>query len=125
MSNFKPLEFQDYRKDNISRLAQMIENPYLDFAPSKQSLGKKTMCVVEYTDLMGRKHTIRCSNKKQMREAQLFLSIFKSEALKVSQIVSEYPVKFGRIQKSYMSAFRAEMKELGFTNKFINEIAGW
>ena len=26
MSNFKPLEFQDYRKDNISRLAQMIEN---------------------------------------------------------------------------------------------------
>ena len=125
MSNFKPLEFQDYRKDNISRLAQMIENPYLDFAPSKQSLGKKTMCVVEYTDLMGRKHTIRCSNKKQMREAQLFLSIFKSEALKVSQIVSEYPVKFGRIQNSYMSAFRAEMKELGFTNKFINEIAGW
>ncbi len=125
MSNFKPLEFQDYRKDNISRLAQMIENPYLDFAPSKQSLGKKTMCIVEYTDLMGRKHTIRCSNKKQMREAQLFLSIFKSEALKVSQIVSEYPIKFGRIQKSYMSAFRAEMKELGFTNKFINEIAGW
>ena len=125
MSNFKPLEFQDYRKDNISRLAQMIENPYLDFAPSKQSLGKKTMCVVEYTDLMGRKHTIRCSNKKQMREAQLFLSIFKSEALKVSQIVSEYPIKFGRIQKSYMSAFRAEMKEFSFTNKFINEIAGW
>ena len=125
MSNFKPLEFQDYRKDNISRLAQMIENPYLDFAPSKQSLGKKTMCVVEYTDLMGRKHTIRCSNKKQMREAQLFLSIFKSEALKVSQIVSEYPVKFGRIQNSYMSAFRAEMKEFSFTNKFINEIAGW
>jgi hypothetical protein len=125
MSNYKPLEFKEYLKSNQSRLAQMIENPYLDFAPSKQSLGKKTMCIVEYTDLMGRKHTIKCSNKKQMREAQLFLSIFKEESLKVKQIVSQYPVKLGRIQKSYMSAFRADMKELGFTNKFINEIAGW
>lgn len=124
MSKFN-LEFKDSIKTGPSRLAQMIENPYKNFAASKMSLGKKTQCIVEFTDLLGKKHTIRCANKKQMLEAQSFLGMFKSESLKVKNILMEYPISFGRIPKKYMSELRSELSELGFTYSFINKLAGY
>ena len=67
----------------------MIENPFKNFAASKMSLGKKTMCIVEYTDFTGKKHRIVCNNRKQMNEAQAFLSIFKRETATLKSIVSQ------------------------------------
>ena len=67
MSKFS-IEFKESIKTGSNRLGNMIENPYKVFAPSKMSLGKKTMCIVEFTDLFGKKHMIKCSNRKQMLE---------------------------------------------------------
>jgi hypothetical protein len=124
MSKFN-LEFKDSIKTGPSRLAQMIENPYRNFAASKMSLGKKTQCIVEYTDMLGKKHRIVCNNRKQMSEAQSFLSMFKTESLKVKNIIAEYPIAFGRIPKKFMKELRSELSELGLTYAFINKLAGY
>ena len=51
MSKFS-IEFKESIKTGSNRLGNLIENPYKVFAPSKMSLGKKTMCIVE----IGRAH---------------------------------------------------------------------
>ncbi len=124
MSKFT-IEFKEGIKSGSNRLSNLIENPYKVFSASKMSLGKKTMCVVEFTDLFGKKHIIKCSNRKQMLDAQSFLSMFKSESLKVKNILAEYPISFGRIPKRYMSELRSELKQFGFTYQFINKLAGY
>jgi len=124
MSKFN-LEFKDSVKTGGNRLAQLIENPFKQFAASKMSMGKKTMCIVEFTDLFGKKHMIRCANKPQMIEAQKFLGMFKSESVKVKNILSEYPISYGRIPKRFMSELRSELKEFGLSYQFINKLAGY
>jgi hypothetical protein len=124
MSKFT-LEFKETIKTGSNRLTNLMENPYKVFSASKMSLGKKTMCIVEFTDLFGKKHIIKCSNRKQMLEAQSFLGMFKSESLKVKNILAEYPISFGRIPKRYMSELRTELKQFGFTYSFINKLAGY
>ena len=124
MSKFN-LEFKESIKTGGNRLGQLIENPYKVFAASKMSMGKKTQCIVEFIDLFGKKHIIKCSNRKQMLEAQSFLGMFKSESSKVKNILAEYPISFGRIPKRYMSELRSELKQFGFTYQFINKLAGY
>ena len=124
MSKFT-IEFKESVKNGSNRLGNLMENPYKVFAASKMSLGKKTMCIVEFTDLFGKKHMIKCSNRKQMLEAQSFLGMFKSESLKVKNILAEYPITLGRIPKKYMSELRSELKQFGFTYSFINKLAGY
>jgi hypothetical protein len=124
MSKFN-LEFKESIKTGGNRLGQLIENPYKVFAASKMSMGKKTQCIVEFIDLFGKKHIIKCSNRKQMLEAQSFLGMFKSESSKVKNILAEYPISFGRIPKRYMSELRSELKQFGFSYSFINKLAGY
>jgi hypothetical protein len=124
MSKFN-LEFKESIKTGGNRLGQLIENPYKVFAASKMSMGKKTQCIVEFIDLFGKKHMIKCSNRKQMLEAQSFLGMFKSESSKVKNILAEYPISFGRIPKRYMSELRSELKQFGFSYSFINKLAGY
>ena len=124
MSKFN-LEFKESIKTGGNRLGQLIENPYKVFAASKMSMGKKTQCIVEFIDLFGKKHMIKCSNRKQMLEAQSFLGMFKSESSKVKNILAEYPFSFGRIPKRYMSELRSELKQFGFSYSFINKLAGY
>jgi hypothetical protein len=124
MSKFN-IEFKESVKTGGNRLGQLIENPFRNFSASKMSIGRKTMCIVEYTDMFGKKHIIKCNNRKQMTEAQLFLSIFKSESAKVKNIISEYPISFGRIPKRFMSELRSELKEFGLSYQFINKLAGY
>lgn len=124
MSKFN-LEFKESVKTGGNRLSNLIENPYKVFAASKMSMGRKTMCIVEFTDLFGKKHMIKCSNRKQMLDAQSFLGMFKSESSKVKNILAEYPISFGRIPKRFMSELRNELKQFGFSYSFINKLAGY
>lgn len=124
MSKFS-IEFKESVKTGGNRLGNLIENPFKNFAASKMSIGKKTMCVVEYTDLMNKTHRIVCNNRKQMKEAQLFLSIFKKEAASIKGIISEYPVVMGRIPKRFLTELRSELKEYGLSYAFINRLAGY
>jgi len=106
-------------------LGQLIENPYKNFSASKMSNSVKPLTVVEYTDLMGKVHRIKCANRTQMKEAMLFLSIFKKEAASIKGIISEYPISFGRIPKRFMKELRSELKEFGLSLQFINKLAGY
>lgn len=124
MSKFHA-EFKDFSKSNPSRLAQMIENPFRNFSATKLSNSVKPMTVVEFTDILGKKHVIKCANKTKMKEAMAFLSIFKSEMATLKQIISEYPISYGRIPKRFMKELRNELKPLGFSNEFINKVAGY
>ena len=124
MSKFHA-EFKDFSKSNPSRLAQMIENPFRNFSATKLSNSVKPMTVVEFTDILGKKHVIKCANKTKMKEAMAFLSIFKSEMATLKSILSEYPVSYGRIPKKFMKELRTELKPLGFSNEFINKVAGY
>lgn len=124
MSKFTA-EFKDFSKSNPSRLAQMIENPYKVFSASKHSQAVKPMTVVEYTDLMGQTHRIKCANRTQMKNAQAFLSIFKKEAATVKSIISEYPIVMGRVPKKFMKELRNELAHYGFSTKFVNQLAGY
>ncbi len=122
---YKTSEFKDFSKSNPSRLAQMIENPFRNFSASKISNSVKPMTVVEFTDILGKKHVIKCSNKTKMKEAMAFLSIFKSEMATLKSILSEYPVSYGRIPKKFMKELRTELKPYGFSNELINKVAGY
>lgn len=124
MSKFT-LEFKETIKTGSNRLTNLMENPYRNFAASKMSLGKKTMCIVEFTDLFGKKHMIKCSNRKQMLDAQSFLGMFKSESAKVKNILAEYPISFGKIPKRFLGELRSELKQFGFSYQFINKLAGY
>ena len=124
MSKFN-IEFKESIKTGGNRLGQLIENPFKNFAASKMSLGRKTMCVVEYTDLMHKTHRIVCNNRKQMMEAQTFLSIFKKESATIKGIISEYPVVMGRIPKRFLTELRSELKNYGLSYSFINRLAGY
>ncbi len=124
MSKFS-LEFRESVKTGGNRLGQLIENPFRNFAASKMSSSVKPLTVVEYTDLMGKVHRIKCANRTQMKEAMLFLSIFKKEAASIKGIISEYPISFGRIPKRFMKELRSELKEFGLSLQFINKLAGY
>ena len=124
MSKFS-IEFKESVKTGGNRLGQLIENPFRNFAASKMSIGKKTMCVVEYTDLMNKTHRIVCNNRKQMLEAQTFLSIFKKESATIKGIISEYPVVMGRIPKRFLTELRSELKNYGLSYSFIYRLAGY
>jgi len=124
MSKFS-LEFRESVKTGGNRLGQLIENPYKNFSASKMSNSVKPLTVVEYTDLMGKVHRIKCANRTQIKEAMLFLSIFKKEAASIKGIISEYPISFGRIPKRFMKELRSELKEFGLSLQFINKLAGY
>jgi hypothetical protein len=124
MSKFTA-EFKDFSKSNPSRLAQMIENPFRNFSATKLSNSVKPMTVVQFTDILGKKHIIKCANKTKMKEAMAFLSILKQDTATLKQIISEYPISYGRIPKKFMKEFRSELKPMGFSNEFINKVAGY
>lgn len=125
MSRFH-FEYKDYLKTGTTRLGSLIDNPVRQFAASKMSSAVKPLTVVEYTDIFGKLHRIPVRNRTEMREAQVFLSIFKKECATLKSIVSEYPIEMGRVPKRFMSEFRKDIKSLypKCGNGLINKLAG-
>ena len=118
------LEFNKFTE--IAYNTARNEKPvYINFSATKLSNAVKPNTIVEFTDLLGKVHRIKCSNRKQMIEAQSFLGIFKTEAVKVKNILAEYPIVMGRIPKRFMSELRNELTPLGFSYSFINKLAGY
>ena len=122
---YKTKEFKDFSKNAPSRLAQMIDNPFRNFAASKMSQAVKPMTIVEYTDLLGRQHRIPVRNKKQMREVQAYLAIFKQESATVKSIIADYPMSYGRVPKRFMAQLKRELKAVGIDSKLAERLAGY
>jgi len=126
MSKFS-IEFKESIKTGSNRLGNLIENPFKNFAASKISNSVKPLTVVEYKDMFGKVHRIPVRNKTQMREAQLYLSIFKKECATLKQLVAEYPIVMGRIPKKFLKEFRSDVKSIypNVRGTFINKLAGY
>ena len=88
---------------------------YNNFAASKMSNNPKFSVMVEFTDFMGKQHRIVCNNRKKLAEANDFLKMFKTESVKINQILSEYPVVLGKFPKKYHSEIKRELATAGFS----------
>lgn len=125
---YKTSEFKSWSKtqNSPSRLVSLMENPFRNFSASKISNAVKPMTVVEYRDMTGKLHRIPVRNKTQMREAQMYLSIFKEEERTMKQLLSEYPIKMGRIEKKFLPELRRDFKRIwNVSSKFVDKIAGY
>ena len=87
---------------------------YNNFAASKMSNNPRFEVVVSFTDFMGKTHNIVCKTRKKLAEANQFLKMFKTESVKINQILSEYPVKMGKFPKKYHSEIKNELTANGF-----------
>jgi hypothetical protein len=94
---------------------------YNNFAASKMSNNPKFSVMVEFTDFMGKQHRIVCNNRKKLAEANEFLKMFKTESVKIAQILNEYPVVMGMYPKKYHSEIKRELASAGFgaVSKFL------
>jgi len=87
---------------------------YNNFAASKMSNNPKFEVVVTFKDFLGKTHNIVCKNRKKLAEANQFLKLFKTESVKINQILSEYPVKMGKFPKKYHKEIKSELVSAGF-----------
>ena len=85
----------------------------------------KKNTLVEYTDLLGRKHSIPVRTKRQMREAQEFLSMFKRETSDINAIISEYPMTYGKIDEKFVIDCMSELFAYGLTSPVIEKLIGY
>ena len=91
-----------------------VPNPFKNFAASKMSSNPRFEVVVSYTDFMGKTHNIVCKTRKKLAEANQFLKMFKTESVKINQILSEYPVKMGKFPKKFHKEIKTELAVAGF-----------
>jgi hypothetical protein len=92
-----------------------IPNPFKNFAASKMSNNPRFEVVVSFTDFMGKTHNIVCKTRKKLAEANQFLKMFKTESVKINQILGEYPVVMGKFPKKYHSEIKRELAGAGFS----------
>ena len=88
---------------------------YNNFAASKMSNNPKFEVIVTFTDFLGKTHNIVCRNRKKLAEANQFLKMFKTETVKINQILAEYPVVSGKFPKKYHSEIKRELASAGFS----------
>lgn len=117
------IQFRETRNNSRKHNSEPVI--YKRFAASKISNHVKPMTVVEFTDLLGRKHRIPVRNKTQMREAQEFLAIFKKEVAEVNAIVNEYNWSYGRVAEADVIDCMNELLAYGLTENIIKRIIGW
>ena len=92
-----------------------IANPFKNFAASKMSNNPRFEVAVSFTDFLGKSHRIVCNSRRKLAEANEFLKMFKSESVKINQILSEYPVVMGMFPKKYHSEIKRELASAGFS----------
>jgi hypothetical protein len=91
-----------------------ISNPFKNFAASKLSNNPRFEVIVTYTDFMGKVHNIVCNSRPALKRASEFLKMFKTESVKINQILSEYPVKMGKFPKKFHKEIKTELAVAGF-----------
>jgi hypothetical protein len=90
------------------------ENPFKNFSASKLSYNPKFEVIVSFTDFLGKKHNIVCKSRPALKRANEFLKMFKTESVKINQILGEYPIKMGKFPKKFHSEIKKELEVAGF-----------
>lgn len=123
MNNRMTNEFNLYTETayNTSR----NEKPqYKNFAASKMSQSVKPNSIVEFTDFMGRKHKVAVRNNTELKKQMKFFGMLKKESTTIRQIISEYPIKLGRIEKRFVAECKRELKAFGLSKRAIDIVLG-
>ena len=107
---------------NTSRNERPI---YRNFAKSKLSDCVKPQSMVEFTDFMGRKHIVAVRNNTELKKQMKFFGMLKKEATTIKQIISQYPIKLGKVEKRFLAECKRELKSvLKLNNKQLDIVLG-
>ena len=93
---------------------------YINFAASKMSNSVKPNTIVEFKDFMGRTHKVAVRNNTEMKKAMAFFGLLKKESARINEIISDYPVRFGLIEKRFIPSVKRELKAIGLSAKAID-----
>jgi len=107
---------------NTSRNERPI---YRNFAKSKLSDCVKPKSMVEFTDFMGRKHIVAVRNNTELKKQMKFFGMLKKESSTIKQIISQYPIKLGKVEKRFLAECKRELKSvLKLSNKQLEIVLG-
>lgn len=123
MNNRMTNEFNFYTETayNTSR----NEKPqYRNFAASKFNIPTKPNSIVEFKDFMGRTHKVVCKNNTEVKKQMKFFAELKKESLTINQIISQYPMKFGMIEKRFLNEVKKDLRSIGLNKKMIDIVLG-
>jgi hypothetical protein len=73
---------------------------------------------------MGRIHKVQVRNNTELKKQMKFFAELKKESLTISQIISQYPISMGKVEKKFIKDCRNELKSLGLSKKQIDLILG-
>jgi hypothetical protein len=97
---------------------------YKNFAASKMSSAVKPNSVVEFTDFMGRTHKVQVRNNTELKKQMKFFAELKKESATIKNIIAQYPIKLGKVEKRFLSAVRKELKAFGLSKRAIEIVLG-
>jgi hypothetical protein len=107
---------------NTSRNERPI---YRNFAASKLSSAVKPQSMVEFIDFMGRKHIVAVRNNTELKKQMKFFGMLKRESSTIKQIISQYPIKLGKVEKRFIAECKRELKSvLKLNNKQLEIVLG-
>jgi len=110
-------EFNQFTESayNTSRNERPI---YRNFAATKLSSAVKPNSIVEFTDFMGRTHKVAVRNNTELKKQMKFFAELKKESATIKQIIAQYPIKMGKVEKRFIAECKRELKSvLKLTNK--------
>jgi hypothetical protein len=100
---------------NTSRNERPI---YKNFSASKMSNSVKPQSIVEFKDFMGRTHKVAVRNNTELKKQMKFFGMLKKESTTIKQIIAQYPIKLGKVEKRFIAECKRELKSvLNLTNK--------
>jgi hypothetical protein len=123
MNNRNTNEFNQFTE--LSYNTSRNEKPqYRNFAGSKFNIPTKPNSVVEFKDFMGRTHLVQCKNNTEVKKQMKFFAELKKESLTISQIISSYPMKMGKIEKRFLSEVKKDLRSIGLNKRMIDLVLG-
>jgi hypothetical protein len=116
----KPIEFNN----DVYNVSRNEKPQYRNFAGSKFNIPTKPNSVVEFKDFMGRTHLVQCKNNTEVKKQMKFFAELKKESLTISQIISSYPMKLGKIEKKFLSEVKKDLRSIGLNKRMIEIVLG-
>ena len=93
---------------------------YINFSATRMSNAVKPNTLVQFTDFRGRKFNVPVKNRPEMLKTMAFFSELKKESFAISQVLSEYPVSYGKIPTKYHAEIKKQLKALKLSKQAIS-----
>jgi hypothetical protein len=97
---------------------------YKNFSASKMSQCVKPNSMVEFTDFMGRTHKVQVRNNTELKKQMKFFGMLKRESSTIKQIISQYPISMGKVEKRFLKELKNDLKMFGLNKRAINIVLG-